>query len=759
MKLYNNIFLIIVSLLFLGQPVWAQQTITGNVTDKTNGEALIGVNIYLPEYSRGAVTDINGEYRLDNLPKGDIMLTFSYIGYKKIVKKIFPTDKNIVLNIEMETLIIQGEEVVITGSFTSTQHENTVRISTIDAKQLLQSGSPGLVQSIVDIPGVDLISKGPGIGTPVIRGLSLSNILFLNNGVPMQNYQFSENHPYLIDEHGVERIEVIKGPSSLIYGSGAVGGVINLIAEPVAPEGKIMGHVSLKYFSNTSGISTDVGLKGNQKGLVWGIRTGVTSHKDYYQGNDKFVPNTRFNRNSLKTNVGLIRKIGSFKLLYEYNEDKLGMAVAPAFMLVTKNDRRNYVWFQDLNDHLIISRNKIYLGKIKLDVNLAYQLSNRQLKGSELTPVFTLVNMTLQTFSYRLKTTYSINENAKVIFGIQGMSQENKNGEAPEHVLPDAHLNDISTYALGRYHFGELLIVEAGLRYSYRGIHVPLHEVGGNSHGDDHEDEEKHIQYDGQFNNVSASFGGILYFSSHAHLRINLASAYRSPNIAELTQYGMHGTRFEEGNTDLQIQQNLEGDIGFHFHTKNTSIDLSSFYNNVNNYIFLGPTTDTTNEGQLIYRYSQTHARLFGGEAVVHIHPHPLDWLHLKSTFSYVIGEKIDEGYLPFIPAHKWRMEIMLKKDRWKRLRNFYIKGGTDLALAQNRPSEFETSSPAYNLIDLSTGVDIMLKNQPVNLSITATNLSDISYIDHLSTLKGLGVYNMGRNVVFSVKVPFLIKK
>ena len=101
----------------------------------------------------------------------------------------------------------------------------------------------------------------------------------------------------------------------------------------------------------------------------------------------------------------------------------------------------------------------------------------------------------------------------------------------------------------------------------------------------------------------------------------------------------------------------------------------------------------------------------------------------------------------------------MLKKDRWKRLRNLYVKGGTDFALAQNRPSEFETSSPAYNLIDLSTGVDIMLKDQPVNLSLTATNLLDISYIDHLSTLKDLGVYNMGRNVVFSVKVPFLIKK
>ncbi len=103
---------------------------------------------------------------------------------------------------------------------------------------------------MAEIPGVDLISKGPGIGTPVIRGLSMSNILFLNKCVPLQNYQFSANHPYLVDEYGVDRIEVIKGPASLIYGSGAVGGVINLIEEPVSPEGKIMGDAKLKYFRN-----------------------------------------------------------------------------------------------------------------------------------------------------------------------------------------------------------------------------------------------------------------------------------------------------------------------------------------------------------------------------------------------------------------------------------------------------------------------------------------------------------------------------
>ncbi len=748
-----NQSLVLILLLF-GLQVSAQQSITGKVTDKNNGETLIGVNAYMPDLSRGAVTNKNGVYLLDNLPKGQLLLKFSYVGFRTVVKKVFVQSGITILNIEMETLVIEGEEVVISGNFTSTQHENTVRISTISARELSLSGSASLIQTMAEIPGVDLISKGPGIGTPVIRGLSMSNILFLNKCVPLQNYQFSANHPYLIDEYGVDRIEVIKGPASLIYGSGAVGGVINLIEEPVAPEGKIMGDAKLKYFSNTAGISSDVGIKGNQHGFVWGIRGGISSNKDYYQGNGEFAPNTRFNRASLKLNTGLIRKKSSFRLFYEYNGDKLGMSVMPAIQLVTENDRRNKVWYQDLTDHLIISKNKVFMGKFKFDLILAYQLNNRQLKGSEQLPVFTLVNMTLQTFSYRLKTTWSINENAKVIFGIQGMSQHNENGDAPDHVLPDAVLNDVSAYALGRYQFGEQLIVEAGLRYSYRNIHVPTQEAGGNNHDDD----EKQIQYDGQFSNLSASAGATLNLTEDMLLRFSVASAYRSPNIAELTQYGIHGTRFEEGNPDLKTQQNLEADLGYHLHTRHTTIDLSVFYNNVNNYIHLAPTADTTDAGLLIYRYSQTHARLYGGEALLHIHPHPLDWLHLKSTYSYVAGEKASGGNLPLIPAQKLRFEIMLTKEQWKGFRNIFIKAGIDLVFAQNKPSEFETASPAYNLVGMGIGLDIRLRHQLINLSLTAINLLNITYIDHLSTLKELGIYDIGRNITFAIKVPFMME-
>jgi len=146
------------------------------------------------------------------------------------------------LDIILENSIIRGEEIVVTGGFIGAQHNNAVKINTIQSLDLYKSGTPSLMESLKQIPGIDLISKGPGIGSPVIRGLSMSNILFLNNGVPMENFQFSENHPFMVDEVGSARVEVIKGPAALIYGSGAVGGVLNLIKEAPAPEGKILGY-------------------------------------------------------------------------------------------------------------------------------------------------------------------------------------------------------------------------------------------------------------------------------------------------------------------------------------------------------------------------------------------------------------------------------------------------------------------------------------------------------------------------------------
>lgn len=86
-----------------------------------------------------------------------------------------------------------------------------MKIELIQSKEIAAAGTPTFTEAIAKIPGVDMIAKGTGVAKPVIRGLSMTNILMLNNGVKMENFQFSENHPFIIDEFGVDRIEIIKG--------------------------------------------------------------------------------------------------------------------------------------------------------------------------------------------------------------------------------------------------------------------------------------------------------------------------------------------------------------------------------------------------------------------------------------------------------------------------------------------------------------------------------------------------------------------
>jgi len=575
----------------------------------------------------------------------------------------------------------------------------------------------------------------------------------------MQNFQFSADHPYLIDENGLRSVEIIKGPASLIYGSGAVGGVINLLPEEVAKAETISGEYSLRYFSNTVGVLSNLGVKGNQNGFVWSVRGGINSNKDYIQGNNQFVPNSRFNSYNIKADAGIIRKIGNFRIFYTHNKSNYGMAVEPAFTLVTENQRKNDVWYQDLTDNLLVSQNRFFINKVKLDFDLSYQNNNRKLKGQPNDSIVDMVDMTLQTFSYRLKATHTFNQKFRMVAGIQGLYQNNENGDAPDHVLPDATLNDISLYTLLQYEFTKLKL-EGGIRYSYRDIDVPYQEAGGGHSHDEHEeeDDDEYIEFSNHYNNLSASLGATWTINEQNLIRLNLASAFRAPNLAELTQHGKHGVRFEEGNPDLQIQQNLEIDLGYHLHTRHTTLDISVFYNHIFNYIHLAPTADTTEDGDIIYRYLQAEAKLYGGEASLHVHPHPVHWLHILATYSQTIGQYATGDYLPLIPASDLYLEIKLEKQQWKFLRNIYLEGGVDIVLAQNHPSQYETNTSAYNLVNMGFGFDIQCKRNLINFNIKGANLLNINYYDHLSSLQYLNIYNMGRNISAAVKIPFNLK-
>ena len=724
----------------------AQNAISGKITDESN-TPLAGATIFAFDLNKGTISDANGFYELGNLPEGKLKIEYSFIGYASEIRTLTLAlnDSMHVVNIILTPSVIEGEEIVITGGYNSTQHENAVKIDILKLRTDEIKSTPNFMEVLTKIPGVDMISKGSGISKPVIRGLSMNDILVLNNGVRYENYQYSSHHPLGIDEFGIADVEIIKGPASLLYGSDAIGGVLNFIKEKPAPERSITGDYNLQVFSNTLGMTNNFGIKGASEHLFGGVRAGQKTNADFLQGGGEYAPNSRFNEYSLKTNAGYTGKLGTFKLFYDYSRQNLGLVEDEAIEEISSRGRKCGLFYQQLNTHLVSTQSKLYLGKMKLDINSAYQNTELIHFGD---PGVYEIQMRLATITYEAKLYFPSDENSEYILGIQGLNQFNTNINDRETILlPDAVTNNYSIFGLLQKTFFSKLKLQAGLRYDYK---ILESEAIGSPDSINYRNA-----MDKNYDSFSGSIGSIFQVTKNFFFRANIAAAYRTPNLAELTSNGPHETIYELGDNTLVPENSYEFDASIHYHQDNFLFDIAGFYNIIDNHIYIAPTGDTSTSGLPVYRYMQQSSELFGGEAGIHFHPRFIRGLHLLTTFSSVIGKQDNGEYLPFIPAHKWYNEIRIEKENLWFLQHAFISVNSQTAFRQDNTAPDETSTAGYTLVDLSAGSSFIFGNQVILIVLGANNIFDKKYTDHLSTLKEVGLYNPGRNIFCSLKLSF----
>ncbi|WP_291782298.1 carboxypeptidase-like regulatory domain-containing protein, partial [Cecembia sp.] len=223
-------FLFAMFFVFIGALAAQDLSLSGKVVDKSNNNPLPGVNIYVPELNRGVVTDLDGKFILTGIPERNITLQVSFLGYATLVKSVrVNAVKDLVFELEEYAQTI--EEVVVSGAYIMSKESSPISIEKVDRVDLLKMPSPNLMSSLARTPGVSEISLGPGISKPVIRGLSFSRVLSLYQGARFENQQWGADHGLGMTETGIANVEMIKGPASIIYGSGAMAGVVNLIEE------------------------------------------------------------------------------------------------------------------------------------------------------------------------------------------------------------------------------------------------------------------------------------------------------------------------------------------------------------------------------------------------------------------------------------------------------------------------------------------------------------------------------------------------
>jgi iron complex outermembrane recepter protein len=743
----------ILLLILLNVAANAQYTISGSVTNKETNESLPGVNIYIADMNTGAVSNTNGNFKINSIPAGFHKIQFSFVGYETRIVPLFIT-KDTSIALSLEKTVVEGHEVIISAAYQTTQDENPVKVEQLTASNLFKSGSVTLMEGISTIPGISQVSTGVGIGKPVIRGLSYNRVLVYSMGVRIENQQWGDEHGLGLNDMGIERVEIIKGPSSLLYGSEAMGGVMHMIPEKPAVAGTIKGDFQQKYFSNTNGLYSTAGVSGATNKVRFGLRAGGQTHSDYLSGADYRATNTRFNDFGTKSYIGLNHKQYSGTISHQYISSGIGIPDSINEQSTEKHIEGNY---QQIQSHLISSQNTFFQGNSKIKFNAGY-IQNQRLEfeseeeaghsheGEAGDPA---LNMLLRTLNYDLKWYLPPQKNAEFIVGVQGMVQKNKN-EGEEVLIPDATQSETGAVVMVKFDFNKANI-QAGMRYDIRKINV-LETFADST--------LLFSPFSVQFNSFNGSLGGSYRPGKRTVLRFNTASGYRAPNLSELASNGVHhGTlRYETGNNDLHFEQNIEADISGHYHSEHISFDIAGFYNTIFNYIYLNPT-DSFIEGYKVFNYTQGNALLTGGEATIDIHPHPFDWLHLESSFSMVNGRLKSGGHLPLIPANKLSNTLRTEFEKLYKIQSPYISITYSCFFRKNEISVFETITQPYNLLNAGLGGKVKLGNQSAEFSININNILNEKYYDHLSRLKYNNIYNIGRNIVVSIKIPFGIKQ
>ena len=728
---------------------YTQNTISGIVTD-LNNKALIGVEIYSTSIHKGTTSDENGSYVIINIPNEKITIQFSSLGYKTILKELVLNNQDIILNIQLEESVFKMDDIIVSTPFRKIQSENIMKVERLSAKKLQQTGAATLSEGITSIPGVSQASTGTSTGKPVIRGLSGNRVVTYTQGLRLENQQFGADHGLGISDSGIESIEVIKGPASLLYGSDALGGVIYIEPEKFAKKNETKFNLNQRLFSNSLGSSTSIGIKTSLEKWQFLARGGYKLHADYKTPQDERVTNTRFNEKDFNLGIGLhINKITS-NLRYNYNNSNIGLTEGIEEQTTSTKPKEP---FQSIKNHLITIRNHVHFDNSTLDFDLGFINNQRQEfedHHEELGDIHeeegAALDNILNTFSINSKYHIKKFKKLDLLFGLQGMFQTNKNyGE--ELLIPDAQVSDFGFFTTTNYKFDSKNSLQAGIRFDNRIINTKTHVI-------EHEFDQHILNgIDKSFNSLTASLGYKTKVLNSIVTRINLANGFRSPNLAELTSNGIHhGTnRFEKGNNKLINEKNFQIDVALEYEANHFEVVANVFYNTISDYIFLSPT-GMIEDGAPLYTYLQDDASLYGGEFGVHLHPHPFDWLHLESTFETVIGKQENNNYLPAIPANILKNSIRGEFNINDKLKNSYAFISFHNSFKQNKVSPLESKTANYNLFNLGFGTDLIINKYKFTTSVITTNLLNTKYIDHLSRLKNDNILNSGRNIVFSLQ-------
>ncbi len=724
-------------------------TLSGRVTGPDSAP-LAEVRISVGEANRTATTDADGHYELANLPGGTFSISFALVGYAPEVRRITLRNAPVTLDITMRPSVVELAELQVTATPLATTPLTSPQPTTVlGGADLRVAQAPTLGETLQGTAGVHNLSTGPGIGKPVIRGLTSNRVLVLDDGVRLETQQWGDEHGPQVSTSEAERIEVIRGPASVLYGSDALGGVINVVPkelpDAIGRHAFAGGNFSASYNSNNRQPDGALLVEGASGGL--GFRGTLSGHTSSDVRTPDFTLwNSSDRAGTGSAALGYRGTWGSVRGTYTYRQERIELTDEDP--LATP--------LQRIAEHRGRIDATIPLGLNRLEATASYE-RNRRREFEEETSSDVALGLLSQNWLADVKLHHAPLGNVAGVIGVSGWRTTfGKFGE--EMLIPENRVNNFGAYVFEQLEAARWSF-SAGGRYDYRHLDVSA------------DDELGVVAQTRTYNSVSANLGVLYRVVDPVAIVLNLGRGFRAPSAFDLFSNGVHeGTvAFERGNPDLKNEKSFNTDLALRVQSRNLSLEVGGFANIIQDFIFTQPVPGEVDpeSGFQVFQTTQGDATLLGLESAIDVHP--TSYLHLHGTADYVHGQNTTtDNPLPNIPPFRATYTARLEGPNTGLFTDPYVSVGGETNARQGRldPADAQFfseafdgagyQSQAYTLLNFGAGFGVLTGQHAVRFDLTLRNAFNKAYADFLSRIKTNALNpGMGRALIARVSTDF----
>ncbi len=727
----------------------AAPSVTGRVTTP-DGAPLAGATVEVLDLGRSVQTDPDGRYVLRQMPSGSFSVSFRAIGYAPELRRVTVGSADLTIDVTLKPSAIELPAVQVTASANATSALESPQPTTVlDADAIRRAEAPSLGETLEGVAGVHSLGTGVGIGKPVIRGLTSNRVLVLDDGQRLETQQWGDEHGPQIEAAGAERIEIIRGPASVLYGSDALGGVINVIP-PGLPDA--IGRSPFMHGSLSGGFSTDnrqpdgtMSLEAASGGF--GFRasgTGRTSENVRTPTYELWNSGNRALNGSAE--LGYRGPFGVVTGRYTYRDERIELT----------DEDPAATPFQRIGEHRARVDLLLPVGAWRLEANAGYE-RNRRREFEEAGA--TTVTLGLLSTSYTGEV-HVHHPTVGPFAGILGVAGQHTGFDkfGAETLIPGTRAGNVGAFAFEQADLGRWQL-SFGARYDYR--HLEVSDDAGLGVA----------AQTRSWNSLTGNLGILYHVAQPVALVLNVGRGFRAPSSFDLFSNGVHeGTlAFERGDPALKTEKSLNTDLALRILSATTVLEIGGFANVIQDYIFTVPTTDVDSaSGFQIFDVAQGNALLTGVESSIEFHATP--FLHLHGTADYVRGQNTTTHEpLPSMPPLRATYGARLEGDLGHGLRDAYFSVGGETNARQSRldPNEagffaaaFDGAgyqSRGYTLLNLAAGCALPTgPGWAMRLDVTLRNVLNTAYADFLSRIKTNALNpGQGRNLLARVTMEF----